>query len=177
MPFSKMTRIAADGARPGKAAEQPRRTAMKRQTADGAASMQTSSAKLMPASAAVHEDDLDSDEDAALPAVRESSRAEQPFLDEVLRASRESGAQERNGRAGKQRHEDRSGVVEVVTAKRTRPSGRPKLKPGKGVQPQAKAVAAQPGQEAVRGSSAARLLASNDLRAAIATGAVASAWD
>jgi len=138
--------------------------------------VQPLSAKIMPASAALHEDESESDEDAALqPPVSKSNRSEQPFLDEVLEASRNSGGQGRQIRDGKQRRGDRSGVVEVVDTKRTRAVGRLTL--GKGGQAHGKAVAGQPGHKAVRGSSAAQLLAGNGLRAAVATGAVASAWD
>ena len=173
VPVGKKLR-GADDARPGRAAEQPRLKATGSRSAGGSA--QTSLVKHMPASAAPHEDDSESDEDAApQPPVKENSRSEQPFLDEVLEASRNSGAQRRQVSDGKQRRGDRSGVVEVVDEKRICALGRTKL--GKGGQAWGKAVASQPGRKAVRGSSAAQLLAGNGLRAAVATGAVASAWD
>ena len=176
-PVSQRKRSAADVKAASKAARRLRATANGLASDDGTIAERALTVS-KPGSAAPYEADTESEGDAALPPITKSSRAGQTFLDEVLKASRGDAASARNGRGGKQQREDRSGAVKVIEVGKARGSRTARMDHRDSSQAKAGTVTPKAGRTgAVRGKSAAQLLARQELGMEVVTGARETAWD
>ena len=184
VPLSKRARTGDPAAEVAGSAKQ-RRKAKDLQAEDGDkrkhVEARMPSAALKSSAPPAAELDSESDSEAMTPsaAIAADRRTGQSFLEEVLDDSRvDDAAAGQHGAKVQKKREDRSGVVKVIDVAQTQ-SGKAtgnKLKQGR------RSNGAQPGQTgskaAIRGTSAAQLLARGELSAVAAGGTAAtSAWD